>query len=68
MLFFSSHRGDVPHSLFSRQTITDTLAGLSVSFALLPKCLGLVAGVATLVSLYVAFIIGLIIEVSMPKA
>ena len=48
--------------------ITDILAGLSVSLALLPECLGLVAGVAPLVSLYAAFIIGLTIEVFMPKA
>jgi MFS superfamily sulfate permease-like transporter len=62
------HRGDVPHSLFSRQTITDILEGLSVSLALLPECLGLVAGVAPLVRLYAAFIIGLTIEVSILKA
>ena len=62
LLFGSSHRGDVPHSLSSRQTITDTLAGLTVSLALVPEAVAFafVAGVAPLVGLYAAFIVGLI--------
>ena len=70
MLFGSSHRSDEPHSLSSRQTITDILPGLTVSLALVPEAVAFafVAGVAPLMGLYAAFIIGLIIEVSMPKA
>ena len=62
LLFGSAHRGDVPHSLSSRQTITDILAGLTVSLALVPEAVAFafVAGVAPLVGLYAAFIVGLI--------
>ena len=62
LLFGSSHRGDEPHSLSWRQTITDILAGLTVSLALVPEAVAFafVAGVAPLVGLYAAFIVGLI--------
>jgi SulP family sulfate permease len=62
LLFGSSHRGDEPHSLSWLQTITDILAGLTVSLALVPEAVAFafVAGVAPLVGLYAAFIVGLI--------
>ena len=62
LLFGPSHRGDEPHSLSWRQTITDILAGLTVSLALVPEAVAFafVAGVAPLVGLYAAFIVGLI--------
>ena len=62
LLFGSSHRGDEPHSLSWRQTITAILAGLTVSLALVPEAVAFafVAGVAPLVGLYAAFIVGLI--------
>ena len=62
LLFGYSHRVDEPHSLSWRQTITDILAGLTVSLALVPEAVAFafVAGVAPLVGLYAAFIVGLI--------
>jgi SulP family sulfate permease len=61
-LFGSSQTSARPNSLSTRQTITDVLAGLTVSLALVPEAVAFafVAGVAPLVGLYAAFIVGLI--------
>ena len=49
-------------SLNARQISVDTLAGLTVSLALVPEAIAFafVAGVAPLVGLYAAFIVGLV--------
>ncbi len=63
-LFGSSPDGTSP-SLTPRQVVVDGLAGLTVSLALVPEAVAFafVAGVAPLVGLYAAFIVGLITAV-----
>ena len=58
----SSFSIDAPKPFTSKQTITDILAGLTVSLALVPEAVAFafVAGVAPTVGLYAAFIIGLV--------
>ena len=58
----SSFSIDAPKPLTSKQAITDILAGLTVSLALVPEAVAFafVAGVAPTVGLYAAFIVGLI--------
>lgn len=58
----SSFSIDAPKPFTSKQTITDILAGLTVSLALVPEAVAFafVAGVAPTVGLYAAFIVGLV--------
>ena len=58
-------QGGQPEPLTSRQISIDILSGLTVSLALVPEAIAFafVAGVAPLVGLYAAFIVGLITAV-----
>lgn len=58
-------QGGQPEPLTSRQVSIDILSGLTVSLALVPEAIAFafVAGVAPLVGLYAAFIVGLITAV-----
>ncbi|MCE2517567.1 MAG: SulP family inorganic anion transporter, partial [Alphaproteobacteria bacterium] len=63
-LYGTSPNGAAP-SLTSRQVLVDGLAGLTVALALVPEAVAFafVAGVAPLVGLYAAFIVGLVTAV-----
>ncbi|MFZ8993041.1 MAG: SulP family inorganic anion transporter, partial [Candidatus Puniceispirillaceae bacterium] len=58
----AAHDADHPQTLSLRQINLDVLSGLTVSLALVPEAIAFafVAGVAPLVGLYAAFIVGLI--------
>ena len=62
LLVGASHKGNATNILTPRQIGVDTLAGLTVALALVPEAVAFafVAGVAPLVGLYAAFIVGLI--------
>ncbi len=61
-LLGATHDADHPQTLSLRQINLDVLSGLTVSLALVPEAIAFafVAGVAPLVGLYAAFIVGLI--------
>ena len=65
LLVGASYADSARPSLTSRVIFTDTLAGLTVSLALVPEAIAFafVAGVAPLVGLYAAFIVGLVTAV-----
>ena len=62
LLLGAAHDADHPQTLSLRQINLDVLSGLTVSLALVPEAIAFafVAGVAPLVGLYAAFIVGLI--------
>lgn len=62
LLLGAAHDSDHPQTLSLRQINLDVLSGLTVSLALVPEAIAFafVAGVAPLVGLYAAFIVGLI--------
>ena len=65
LLVGASYADSARPSLTPRLIFTDTLAGLTVSLALVPEAIAFafVAGVAPLVGLYAAFIVGLVTAV-----
>ena len=65
LLVGASYADSARPSLTSRVIFTDTLAGLTVSLALVPEAIAFafVAGVAPLAGLYAAFIVGLVTAV-----
>jgi sulfate permease, SulP family len=65
LLVGASYADSARPSLTPRLIFTDTLAGLTVSLALIPEAIAFafVAGVAPLVGLYAAFIVGLVTAV-----
>jgi len=65
LLVGASYADSARPSLTSRVIFTDTLAGLTVSLALVPEAIAFafVAGVAPMVGLYAAFIVGLVTAV-----
>jgi SulP family sulfate permease len=65
LLVGASYADSARPSLTPRLILTDTLAGLTVSLALVPEAIAFafVAGVAPLVGLYAAFIVGLVTAV-----
>jgi SulP family sulfate permease len=64
-LLGTAHDTNSPQRLSLRQINLDVLSGLTVSLALVPEAIAFafVAGVAPLVGLYAAFIVGLITAV-----
>ena len=65
LLLGTAHDTNLPQRLSLRQINLDVLSGLTVSLALVPEAIAFafVAGVAPLVGLYAAFIVGLITAV-----
>ena len=65
LLLGTAHDANSPQRLSLRQINLDVLSGLTVSLALVPEAIAFafVAGVAPLVGLYAAFIVGLITAV-----
>ena len=65
LLLGAAHDTNSPQRLSLRQLNLDVLSGLTVSLALVPEAIAFafVAGVAPLVGLYAAFIVGLITAV-----
>ena len=65
LLLGTAHDANLPQRLSLRQINLDVLSGLTVSLALVPEAIAFafVAGVAPLVGLYAAFIVGLITAV-----
>ena len=65
LLLGTAHDANSPQRLSIRQINLDVLSGLTVSLALVPEAIAFafVAGVAPLVGLYAAFIVGLITAV-----
>ena len=65
LLLGTAHDANLPQRLSLRQINLDVLSGLTVSLALVPEAIAFafVAGVAPLVGLYAAFIVGLIMAV-----
>ena len=65
LLLGTAHDANFPERLSLRQINLDVLSGLTVSLALVPEAIAFafVAGVAPLVGLYAAFIVGLITAV-----
>ena len=65
LLLGTAHDTNSPQRLSLRQINLDVLSGLTVSLALVPEAIAFafVAGVAPLVGLYAAFIVGLITAV-----